>query len=168
MGKQTIGIYPLLLDETCWFLAVDFDKKTWQQDAAAFLETCREFGVPAALERSRSGRGGHVWIFFGSAVSAAMARKLGCAILTRTMERRHQVGLDSYDRFFPNQDTMPKGGFGNLIALPLQKIPREAGNSVFVDTEFRPYRDQWDFLSKLRGMSAEAAKGLSLAPVVAP
>ena len=130
MGKQTIGIYPLLLDETCWFLAVDFDKKTWQQDAAAFLETCREFGVPAALERSRSGRGGHVWIFFGSAVSAAMARKLGCAILTRTMERRHQVGLDSYDRFFPNQDTMPKGGFGNLIALPLQKIPREAGSSV--------------------------------------
>ena len=160
MGKQTIGIYPLLLDETCWFLAVDFDKKTWQQDAAAFLETCREFGVPAALERSRSGRGGHVWIFFGSAVSAAMARKLGCAILTRTMERRHQVGLDSYDRFFPNQDTMPKGGFGNLIALPLQKIPREAGNSVFVDTEFRPYRDQWDFLSKLRGMSAEAAAEL--------
>ena len=163
MGKQTIGIYPLLLDETCWFLAVDFDKKTWQQDAAAFLETCREFGVPAALERSRSGRGGHVWIFFGSAVSAAMARKLGCAILTRTMERRHQVGLDSYDRFFPNQDTMPKGGFGNLIALPLQKIPREAGNSVFVDTEFRPYRDQWDFLSKLRGMSAEAAAELVLA-----
>ena len=160
MGKQTIGIYPLLLDETCWFLAADFDKKTWQQDAAAFLETCREFGVPAALERSRSGRGGHVWIFFGSAVSAAMARKLGCAILTRTMERRHQVGLDSYDRFFPNQDTMPKGGFGNLIALPLQKIPREAGNSVFVDTEFRPYRDQWDFLSKLRGMSAEAAAEL--------
>ena len=160
MGKQTIGIYPLLLDETCWFLAVDFDKETWQQDAAAFLETCREFGVPAALERSRSGRGGHVWIFFGSAVSAAMARKLGCAILTRTMERRHQVGLDSYDRFFPNQDTMPKGGFGNLIALPLQKIPREAGNSVFVDTEFRPYRDQWDFLSKLRGMSAEAAAEL--------
>ena len=160
MGKQTIGIYPLLLDETCWFLAVDFDKKTWQQDAAAFLETCREFGVPAALERSRSGRGGHVWIFFGSAVSAAMARKLGCAILTRTMERRHQVGLDSYDRFFPNQDTMPKGGFGNLIALPLQKIPREAGSSVFVDSEFRPYRDQWDFLSKLRGMSAEAAAEL--------
>ena len=160
MGKQTIGIYPLLLDETCRFLAVDFDKKTWQQDAAAFLETCREFGVPAALERSRSGRGGHVWIFFGSAVSGAMARKLGCAILTRTMERRHQVGLDSYDRFFPNQDTMPKGGFGNLIALPLQKIPREAGNSVFVDTEFRPYRDQWDFLSKLRGMSAEAAAEL--------
>ena len=160
MGKQTIGIYPLLLDETCWFLAVDFDKKTWQQDAAAFLETCREFGVPAALERSRSGRGGHVWIFFGSAVSAAMARKLGCAILTLTMERRHQVGLDSYDRFFPNQDTMPKGGFGNLIALPLQKIPREAGNSVFVDTEFSPYRDQWDFLSKLRGMSAEAAAEL--------
>ena len=157
MGEHTIGVYPLLLDETCWFLAVDFDKKTWQQDAGGFLETCREFSVPAALERSRSGDGGHVWIFFDRAIPASTARKLGCAILTRTMERRHQVGLDSYDRFFPNQDTLPTGGFGNLIALPLQRIPRKAGNSVFVDAEFRPYRDQWGFLSTLPRMSAEAA-----------
>lgn len=124
-GEITAGIYPLLSDETCWFLAVDFDKKTWQLDAAAFLATCHAMGVPAALERSRSGRGGHVWIFFESAIPAATARKLGCSLLTRTMECRHQVGLDSYDRLFPNQDTMPKGGLGNLIALPLQKLPRE-------------------------------------------
>ena len=162
MGEHTIGIYPLLLDETCWFLAVDFDKKTWQQDAAAFLATCQELSVPAALERSRSGNGGHVWVFFDRAVPAATARKLGCAILTRTMERRHQVGLDSYDRFFPNQDTIPKGGLGNLIALPLQKVPREAGNTVFVDSEFRPYPDQWGFLSALRRMSTNAAQALVL------
>ena len=162
MGEHTIGIYPLLRDETCWFLAVDFDKKAWQQDAAAFLATCQELGVPAALERSRSGNGGHVWIFFDRGVPAATARKLGCAILTRTMERRHQVGLDSYDRFFPNQDTIPKGGFGNLIALPLQKVPRQAGNSVFVDSEFRPYPDQWGFLSELRRMPADAAQALVL------
>jgi superfamily II DNA or RNA helicase len=149
LGKETIGVYPLLTDETCWFLAVDFDKKTWQDDSGAFMDTCREMKVPAALERSRSGRGGHVWIFFECAVPAIAARKLGCAILTQTMERRHQLGLDSYDRFFPSQDTMPKGGFGNLIALPLQAMPRKAGNSVFIDANFQPYPDQWTFLAAL-------------------
>ena len=155
LGKCTVGIYPLLTDETCWLLAADFDKKTWQDDARAFLETCREMNVPAALERSRSGNGGHVWIFFDRPVSAATARKLGCLILTRTMERRHQIGLDSYDRFFPNQDTMPKGGFGNLIALPLQREPRAKGNSVFLDENFQPYPDQWQFLSTIKRISAD-------------
>src|SRR5437870_9002970 len=159
-GEITAGIYPLLSDETCWFLAVDFDKKTWQLDAAAFLATCHAMGVPAALERSRSGRGGHVWIFFESAIPAATARKLGCSLLTRTMECRHQVGLDSYDRLFPNQDTMPKGGLGNLIALPLQKLPREVGNSLFVDAEFNPYPDQWSFLATIHRMSSSVIEGL--------
>ena len=127
LGKETIGVYPLLPDETCWFLAADFDKKTWEYDSLAFLETCKELNVPAALERSRSGKGGHIWIFFDRALPAITARKLGCVILTRTMERRHQVGLDSYDRFFPNQDTMPKGGFGNLIALPLAVCAAQGG-----------------------------------------
>jgi superfamily II DNA or RNA helicase len=151
-------VYPLLPDETCWFLAADFDKKTWEYDSQAFLETCQELKVPAALERSRSGKGGHVWIFFERALPAITARKLGCVILTRTMERRHQLGLDSYDRFFPNQDTMPKGGFGNLIALPLQFAPRKADNSVFIDSDFHPYPDQWQFLSTLRRMPADAAE----------
>jgi superfamily II DNA or RNA helicase len=155
LGKCTIGIYPLLTDESCWLLAADFDKKTWQDDARAFLETCREMHVPAALERSRSGNGGHIWIFFDRPISAATARKLGCLILTRTMERRHQIGLDSYDRFFPNQDTMPKGGFGNLIALPLQREPRAKGNSVFLDENFQPYPDQWQFLSTMTRISAD-------------
>lgn len=158
LGKETVGIYPLLLDETCWFLAVDFDKKTWADDSYTFLNTCRELGVPAVLERSRSGNGGHVWIFFEFAIPASTARKLGCAILTRTMERRHQLGLDSYDRLFPNQDTMPKGGFGNLIALPLQFAPRKSGNSVFIDAELCPYPDQWKFLSTIRRMSIAAAE----------
>ncbi|MBS3906991.1 MAG: DEAD/DEAH box helicase [Syntrophaceae bacterium] len=149
-GKHIIGVYPLLSDETCWFLAIDFDKKTWQEDIIAFLEVCREMSVPAALERSRSGQGGHVWMFFDRPIEASMARKFGCAILTRAMERRHQIGLDSYDRFFPSQDTLPKGGFGNLIALPLQFVPRKKGNSVFVDKGFEAYPDQWLFLSTIK------------------
>ena len=160
VGEHTVGLYPLLQDETCWLLAVDFDKKTWQQDATAFLAACRELNVPAALERSRSGNGGHVWVFFERAIPATTARKLGCAIITRTMESRHQLGLDSYDRLFPNQDTMPKGGFGNLIALPLQKVPRANGNSVFVDVQFRPYPDQWEFLASIKRMSADAVESV--------
>ena len=149
-GKHIIGVYPLLLDETCWFLAIDFDKKTWQEDVVAFLEVCREMGVPTALERSRSGQGGHVWIFFDRPIEASMARKFGCTILTRAMERRHQIGLDSYDRFFPSQDTLPKGGFGNLIALPLQFAPKKKGNSVFVNEGFEAYPDQWRFISTIK------------------
>ena len=142
-----MGVYPMLQDETCFFLAADFDKTHWQEDAGAVLETCRRMNLPAALERSRSGNGGHVWLFFEEAIPAALARRLGSHILTETMERRPDIGLDSYDRFFPNQDTLPQGGFGNLIALPLQKQPRELGNSVFLDEQCLPYPDQWAFLS---------------------
>lgn len=152
-GKHTIGVYTLLPDEACWFLAVDFDKKTWQEDAKAFLITCEEMSVPATLERSRSGNGGHVWIFFDSPVPAGLARKLGSTILTYTMEKHRHMGLDSYDRFFPSQDTMPKGGFGSLIALPLQREPRDKGNSVFLDKDLNPYPDQWSYLSGIKKMN---------------
>ena len=152
-GKLTAGVYSLRTDETCWFLAADFDKATWQDDVRVFLKTCGEWQVPAVLERSRSGKGGHVWIFFEAPLPARLARELGTAILTQTMERRHQLGLDSYDRFFPSQDTMPKGGFGNLIALPLQYLPRGNGNSVFLDANFNPHSDQWTFLSSIRRMT---------------
>jgi superfamily II DNA or RNA helicase len=154
-GKITIGIYPLLFDETCLFLAVDFDKGTWKEDAKAFIETCRELNIPAALERSRSGNGGHVWIFFESPITASLARNLGFTILSRTMEKRHQLGFDSFDRMFPNQDTMPKGGLGNLIALPLQGKSKANGNSVFLDENFTPYKDQWVFLSNIQKMTDE-------------
>jgi len=149
----TIGVYPMLPDETCWFLAADFDKVSWQEDVRAFLETCSLLGVPAAIERSRSGNGGHVWIFFAEPAPAVQARQMGTFLLSQTMEHRPEIGLDSYDRFFPSQDTLPRGGFGNLIALPLQKKPRENGNSVFVDEHFVPYTDQWTFLATLRRMT---------------
>jgi hypothetical protein len=145
-----MGIYPMLQDETCFFLAADFDKANWQLDAGAILDTCRRMNMVAALERSRSGNGGHVWLFFEAAIPAALARRLGSHILTETMERRPDIGLDSYDRFFPNQDTLPQGGFGNLITLPLQKQARDLGNSAFLDEQCLPYSDQWAFLSALR------------------
>src|SRR3989338_2272172 len=144
-----MGIYPMLLDETCFFLVADFDKSTWQIDAIAFLKTCHQMNLSAALERSRSGKGAHVWLFFSEAVPAGLARRLGAHILTETMEQNPDVGLDSYDRFFPNQDTLPKGGFGNLIALPLQKNARHANNSVFIDENLNPYEDQWAYLTSL-------------------
>lgn len=145
-----MGVYAMLQDETCYFLAVDFDDEDWQSDAAAFLDTCRRLEVPAVLERSRSGNGGHVWFFFEEAIPASLARKLGSHILTETMERRPEIGLDSYDRLFPNQDTLPRGGFGNLIALPLQKQARQRGNTVFLDEKLNPHADQWAFLFSVR------------------
>jgi superfamily II DNA or RNA helicase len=149
----TVGVYPMLPDETCWFLAADFDKKSWIQDVAAFRDTARAKGVPVAIERSRSGNGAHAWIFFTEAVPAADARRLGALLVTATMDRCPDIGFDSYDRFFPSQDTMPAGGFGNLIALPLQSRPRENGNSVFLDDNFRPHEDQWAYLSTIGRLS---------------
>lgn len=156
----TIGVYPLLTDETCWFLAADFDKTTWTEDVKAFLETCATYQVPVVLERSRSGNGGHVWIFFETPVPAGLARKLGSMLLTKTLNRRPEIGLDSYDRLFPSQDTLPRGGFGNLIALPLQKKPREQGNSVFVDPDFNLYPDQWAFLSSVQKMTKQTLESV--------
>ena len=142
-----VGVYPMLRDETCFFLAADFDKAHWREDAAAVLETCRRMNIPAVLERSRSGHGGHVWLFFQEAIPATLARRLGAHLLTETMEFRPDLGLNSYDRFFPNQDTLPQGGLGNLIALPLQKHARDQGNSVFLDDHGAPFSDPWSFLA---------------------
>ena len=159
-GRHTVGIYPLLQDETCYFLAVDFDKQSWIDDASVFLETCHQMDIPAVIERSRSGNGAHVWIFFKEAIQSSIARKLGCYLLTETMSHRHQLGMDSYDRLFPNQDTLPKGGFGNLIALPLQKSPAEKGNTLFLDDKLKPHKDQWTFLSSISRMGTSQIDSL--------
>jgi superfamily II DNA or RNA helicase len=148
-----IGVYPMLVDETCYFLVVDFDKDSWQKDSIAYLKTCETFNVPAELERSRSGNGGHIWIFFSEPIPAKLARQLGAFMLTQAMELRPEMGFNSYDRFFPSQDTLPRGGFGNLIALPLQAKPRGERNSLFVDENFHSHSDQWSFLSAVQRMS---------------
>jgi len=154
-GKPFVmGVYPMLLDETCFFLATDFDGSEWREDARAFLETCRNHDIPAAVERSRSGNGAHIWMFFETAIAAALARRLGAHLLTETLDKRPGIGLASYDRFFPNQDTLPRGGFGNLIALPLQKRPRERGHSVFLDENLEPHPDQWAHLASIQKLTA--------------
>ena len=149
------GVYPILPDGTCQFVAADFDGEDWAADALAYWETCRRRGVPTALERSRSGDGGHVWIFFSRPIPAKDARQLAAVLMTETMERRPELGFTSYDRLFPSQDTVPKGGFGNLIAMPLQRRARDYGNSVFVDQELNAYRDQWAFLANLGRVTPE-------------
>ncbi len=153
-GNIVIGIYPMLKDETCNFLAIDFDDEGWQKDISTLRNLCGEFDIPIAFERSRSGNGSHAWFFFSDSISAGLARKFGTALLTYAMGMRHEITFKSYDRFFPNQDTMPKGGLGNLIALPLQKKAREAGNSVFINENFHPFSDQWEFLANIKRLPA--------------
>ena len=162
-GKQVMGVYPMLPDETCWFLAADFDKSSWKDDVRALAETARGRGLPFLVERSRSGNGAHVWFFFSEPVPAAVARKMACHLLTETMASRHELSMDSYDRLFPSQDTMPRGGFGNLIALPLQRGPRQAGNSVFLDEHLQAYSDdqQWSVLAYVRRIDAPVVERIA-------
>ena len=134
--RDVIGTYVMLPDETTKFLAIDFDDESWQEDVSAVRLVCKSFVIPIAVERSNSGKGAHVWLFFSEPLPASTARKFGSAILTKAMEERHEIKLSSYDRMFPNQDTMPKGGFGNLIALPLQGRARKEQYSEFVDDDF--------------------------------
>lgn len=160
-GRHVVGCYPLLLDETCWFVAVDFDKAQWRADVTAFARTCTDLGLPVAVERSRSGDGAHAWLFFSAPVKAASARRIASFLLTETMSRRHELSMESYDRLFPNQDTMPRGGFGNLIALPLQRGPRNDGNTVFLDPDLDPWPDQWAFLAGLRRLSPSDVEAIA-------
>jgi superfamily II DNA or RNA helicase len=160
-GKHVMGVYPLLEDETCWFLAADFDKSSWKEDVAAFAETCRVHSVPVAIERSRSGNGAHAWFFFTAPVRANVARRMGCYLITETMNRRHELSMESYDRLFPNQDTMPRGGLGNLIALPLQHEARKQGNSVFVDERFERFPNQWAFLATVPRLEPAAVEAIA-------
>jgi len=162
-GEKVVGIYPLRKDDTCWFLACDFDKEGWALDALAFLNVCKDYGVPAYLERSRSGNGGHVWIFFSAPVPATSARQLGIRLLKQTMVLRAEMDLASYDRFFPSQDFLPRAGFGNLIALPLQKKCRVLGNTEFLNpggAELRPWPDQWAFLSQIKRLGPSQVEAL--------
>jgi hypothetical protein len=154
-GNLVAGIYPLRQDEKCHFLAIDFDEDGWQQDVSVLRDVCTDFAVPVAIERSRSGHGAHAWFFFADSIGASLARRFGSALLTHAMTERHEIKFRSYDRFFPNQDTMPKGGVGNLIALPLQKAARNNCNSVFIDAHFYPYEDQWGFLVQIGRLSED-------------
>ena len=154
------GVYPVLPDDTCWFLAADFDEAEWRRDVKAFAQTCQAWDVPVAIERSRSGNGAHAWIFFDEPVSASLARRLGSALITETLDRAPDIGFASYDRLFPSQDTVPSGGFGNLIALPLQGMARQAGNSVFLDDNLEPHHDQWAYLAGVRRLKRDTLEAL--------
>ena len=163
-GEDVIGLYVLKEDNTCHLLCADFDDKNcehgYQDDVLAFVDVCKSWGVPCSVERSRSGNGAHVWILFETPVLAVKARKLGNAILTEAMNRNGRISFKSYDRFFPNQDALPEGGLGNLVALPLQGKARKEGNSVFVDENFEPYADQWEYLQHVEKLIETALEDI--------
>jgi hypothetical protein len=149
-GEQLIGVYPLLQDNTSWFIAADFDELNWIADSKKFLECCKSKNIPAYLERSRSGKGGHVWVFFSQAYAALKSRRIFLSILTESGVISVFDKNSSFDRLFPNQDTLSGKGLGNLIALPLNKPALDQGNSCFIDPEtLMPFPDQWHFLSEV-------------------
>ena len=159
-GRHVMGVYPLLPDDTCWLLAIDLDGSSWPADVSALREACRAPGVVPAVERSRSGEGAHVWFFFSAPVPATLARRFGLMVLTDAMGRCATLRMASYDRLFPSQDTLPKGGFGNLIALPLQQAARRDGNTLFLDEQLEPYEDQWSYLDSLERIAPDRLEGL--------
>ena len=147
--RDVMGLYALTSDCKTWVLVADFDKEGWQRETVRYRDACRAFGLTPAVERSRSGNGSHVWLFFEEPIDAELARDLGCALITHAMAQAAGMSFESYDRLFPTQSTIPEGGFGNLIALPFQGRAQRRSNSVFVDDSFAPYPDQWRFLSSV-------------------
>ncbi|MBR0575058.1 DEAD/DEAH box helicase family protein [Proteiniclasticum sp. BAD-10] len=160
LGKYVLGLYPMTQDDTCYLLVMDFDESTWKEEVRAVQEVCRQFQIPVYAERSRSGNGCHLWFFFQEEMKASVARKFGISLLSEAMRTCENIHFSSFDRLFPSQDFLQKDGFGNLIALPLQKEPREQGNTVFVDLDFQAVEDQWAFLSEIRRISAETVSGI--------
>ena len=152
-GQHVLGIYPLLTDDACSFLAIDFDEENWRRDVQTVRSACNARDIPCSIEISRSGNGAHLWFFFETPIQAALARNFGSMLLTEAMRENARMQFSSYDRMFPNQDTMPKGGFGNLIALPFQREAFKNGGSIFVDESLHPYSDQWTYLSTIKRIS---------------
>jgi superfamily II DNA or RNA helicase len=153
-GDVHVGVYPLLDGDRCWWLAADFDGQDALTEALMYVKAGRAFGVPVALEVSRSGVGMHGWVFFTAPVSAGTARRLGTGLLREAMAIRGKVNLASYDRLFPSQDLLPAGGAGNLIALPLFRSARDRNATVFLNLEnLEPHQDQWFYLSTLGRMT---------------
>ncbi|WP_252306324.1 TOTE conflict system archaeo-eukaryotic primase domain-containing protein [Streptococcus pseudopneumoniae] len=152
-GETAIGIFPMHLDDSCYFLVLDLDEGDWKEAGLTIRRIARERQMEAHLEISRSGHGLHIWFFFEEAIPSREARLFGKKLLELAMQESMQLSFDSFDRMFPNQDVLPKGGFGNLIALPFQGEAYHQGRTVFVDEQFQPYEDQWRYLQEIQRVS---------------
>ncbi|MCK8058429.1 MULTISPECIES: DEAD/DEAH box helicase family protein [unclassified Fusibacter] len=159
LGKYVLGLYPMTTKDTCFLLAMDFDESTWGEDIKVVMNVCHGNNIPVYAERSRSGDGCHLWFFFEGEIKASLARKFGTHLLNLAMQECGNIKFDSYDRLFPSQDFLQKEGFGNLIALPLQKEARELCNSEFIDMNLNVISDQWRYLSQIKRISEEFVTG---------
>ena len=151
--KDVVGLYVVQADCTVSLLVADFDGAGWQRESLAYVHAGRSVGVDVALERSRSGDGAHAWVFFDEPLPSSLARDFGSLLITRAMDNGLIRHFDAYDRFYPAQDTIAKGGFGSLIALPFQGQAQRLSNSVFVDDQLKAHPDQWRYLSSVRKTS---------------
>lgn len=155
-GKTTVGIYPLLPDNSSFFIAADFDEENWESSIQKLYQTCIKFGLPAIIERSRSGNGGHLWLFFEDNIPAFQSRKIMFELLLQAGIISKFEKEPSFDRLFPNQDTHSGKAIGNLIALPLQGGSLQNGNSCFLDPiTFEPITDYWRFLQSAQKISKQ-------------
>ncbi|WP_331553041.1 TOTE conflict system archaeo-eukaryotic primase domain-containing protein [Acetobacterium sp.] len=159
-GETFLGVYPMIQNDQCYFVAIDFDEASWENDLKAVSEACLLNGISAHAERSKSGNGGHLWFFFNEAVKASLARKFALHMLSEAMNLCKNIGFDSYDRLFPSQDFLQKEGFGNLIALPLNGNARKQNNTEFMDQGLKPIEDQWNYLAHVKKITIEQIQNL--------
>lgn len=150
-GNQTIGIYPLLTDNTSHFIAADFDKESWKEESRSLIKICEKYKIPAYLERSRSGKGAHVWIFFEDKYPASKSRAIMFELIRKALKLSEFEKEISFDRLFPNQDYHTNQGIGNLIALPLHGLSITAGNAAFLHPQtLEVISDQWQHLKEMK------------------
>ncbi len=152
-GEISIGIFPMSLSDTCSFLAIDFDKNNWREEVSILRDTAEQHGFEGHIEISRSGNGAHLWFFFEEEIACQQARNVGKRLLELAMQESKDIRFSSFDRMFPNQDILPKGGFGNLIALPLQGEAFKREEPFLLINIFSPFLNNGPIFNRFKRLT---------------